>query len=181
MKFSNNMMNCCLLLLLLTTGLKAQQRDSFSSHDPKNPGNMPAMYTPDKNKEIIQRFYKECLNTGNTDILPEFVSGDYTGLYKGKNLYGPAGYAETVKEIFTGFPDIHFTIETLIAEGDRIVIQWTSEGTHRHTAFGIPATGKKVTNKAVTVYKLRDGKIIENQVYPDRLGVLQQIGAIPKL
>ncbi|MGS2764756.1 ester cyclase [Sinomicrobium sp. M5D2P9] len=180
MKFSNNI-SCCLLLLLLTTVLKAQQGNSFSVHNPQNPGNMRVMPTPDKNKEVIERFYKECLNTGNTDILALFVSEDYTGLHKGKKVYGPAGYAETVKEILMGFPDIHFTIEALIAEGDMVVIQWISEGTHRHTAFGTPATGKKVINKAVTVYKLRDGKIMENQVYPDRLGVLQQIGAMPKL
>ncbi|RNL90609.1 ester cyclase [Sinomicrobium pectinilyticum] len=142
---------------------------------------MLTVQTPDKNKETIQRFYKECLNTGNTDILPLFIAGDYTGLYKGKAVHGPAGYAETVREILTGFPDIHFTLQTLIAEGDMVVTQWTSEGTHLHTAFGIPATGKKVINKAVTVYKLRNGKIIENEVYSDRLGVLQQIGAIPKL
>ncbi|MBC9794725.1 ester cyclase [Sinomicrobium weinanense] len=168
------------LILLHTVNLAAQQHENSRMYNPQNPEKMPITQIQ-KNKETIYKLYIDCLNTGNLDILDQIISEDYTTDYKGKKVQGPSGYAETVKGVLQGFPDIKFTIEGMIAENDMISVQWTFEGTHNGSFFGYPASGKKVINRAVAVFRLEDGKIVQNRVYPDRLGILQQIGVIPDL
>jgi steroid delta-isomerase-like uncharacterized protein len=80
----------------------------------------------------------------------------------------------------TGFPDIQFSIEQLIAEADRVAIRWTWQATHTGAFRGIPPTGKHVTNSGIAIYQLADHKIVRNWVETDRLGALQQLGTIPR-
>lgn len=140
---------------------------------------LPAQ-TPEKNKETVRKLYEDCLNTGNLELLNQFISEDYVADIRGKKIRGPSGFTETVREILHGFPDIRFTVEDLIAEGDMVVVKWTSQGTHTGSFMVFPASGKQVANHAVAIYQFRDNKIIQSSVYPDRLGVLQQIGLIPR-
>ncbi len=81
--------------------------------------------------------------------------------------------------VFSSFPDIYYTIDSIVAEGDRVVMQLTSTMTHRGTFQGIPATGKRITNTAVDVFRVANGKITDEWSYPDLLGMMQQLGAIP--
>jgi predicted ester cyclase len=76
-------------------------------------------------------------------------------------------------------PDIHVTIEDMIAEGDRLACRWECSGTHQVDFFGIPATGKKATWTGVTIYRFDSGKIVEAWWAEDALGMLQQLGIIP--
>lgn len=168
------------LVLLYTMNLAAQQGENPKTFNPQNPEKM-TITQPQKNKETIRKLYMDCLNTGDLNVLHQLISEDYIVDYKGRKVQGPSGYAETVKEVLQGFPDIRFTIGGMVAENDMITVQWTSEGTHKGSFFGFPASGKKVINQAVAIYRLRDGKIVHNRVYPDRLGVLQQIGAMSGL
>jgi steroid delta-isomerase-like uncharacterized protein len=79
----------------------------------------------------------------------------------------------------TAFPDLRLDIEHLVAEGDTIVVRFTAHGTHRGELLGILPTGKPVTVAAMELFRLADGKIAEQWVTMDVLGLLQQLGAIP--
>jgi len=81
----------------------------------------------------------------------------------------------------TAFPDVHFTIEDQIAEGDRVVTRWTARGTHQGPLVGIPPTSKQVTMSGIAIYRLVDGKIVEQWGVNDMLGLLQQLGVVPIL
>jgi len=74
--------------------------------------------------------------------------------------------------------DVRFTIEDLIAEGDRVVVRWRWRATHAGTFNGHPATGKAVSNTGTVIYQLAGDKIVRAWLEADRLGVLQQIGAV---
>src|SRR5262249_59014748 len=86
--------------------------------------------TLEKNKQAVRTLYEVCINQDQPARLAEVVSPDYVGP---QGERGPQGYAATVAALRQGFPDIHFTVHDLVAEGDRVVVRWTWEGTHSGT------------------------------------------------
>ena len=80
---------------------------------------------------------------------------------------------------FAAFPDLHSTVEYLIAEGDMVVSRFTMRGTHQGEFIGIPPTGKQVKVTGMVIHRFADGKIVEYWVKWDVLGMMQQLGVIP--
>lgn len=78
-----------------------------------------------------------------------------------------------------GFPDVQWTLEETIVEGDRLAARFTMRGTHHGVFFGVPPSDNKIQVRAMNFYRFADGKIIEEYGQPDLLGLMQQIGAIP--
>jgi predicted ester cyclase len=78
-------------------------------------------------------------------------------------------------------PDMRFTIEELLADGDIVVARFTIHGTHTGAFQGLPTTGAAATASGIAIYRLAGGKIVEQWLEYDRLGMLQQIGVIPAL
>jgi predicted ester cyclase len=146
-----------------------------STATPRN----PAMHA-DTNKQVIHRLYEDCINPGRLELLAELVSDAYVGP---RGERGAAGFATTITGLRAGFPDIHFTIDDLVAEADRVTVRWTWHATHAGTfvspAGRFAATGKPIANTAIAIYQLADHKIVHAWLESDRLGVLQQIGALP--
>jgi steroid delta-isomerase-like uncharacterized protein len=92
-------------------------------------------------------------------------------------LLGPAGYLTIIGMMRAGFPDIQWTLDKMIAEGDKVAARFTMRGTHQGAFFGVPPSGKKIEVKAMNFYRISDGKFVEEHGQPDLLGLLQQIGA----
>lgn len=130
----------------------------------------------EQNKKLVRKLYEECINSGKMEMLADLVATDYSG----DGINGIAGFANNIELLRKGFPDIHFTVEDLIAEGDRVTARWQWKGTHDGIFRVYPATHKQVTNDGIVIYQIRDNKIIHSWLQTDRLGALQQIGAIPK-
>ena len=80
---------------------------------------------------------------------------------------------------FSAFPDLHSTIDQLIAEGDIVAGRMTTTGTHRGEFMGIPPTGKRVTFSEIHIVRIADGKAVEHWGNSDDLGMMQQLGVIP--
>jgi len=78
-----------------------------------------------------------------------------------------------------GLPDVHFTVDDIIAEGDKVAARWTSTGTHKGELMGIPSTGKKVMVTGIVINHFADGKIVDDWESYDILGMMQQLGVIP--
>jgi predicted ester cyclase len=76
-------------------------------------------------------------------------------------------------------PDQHWTVEDQIAEGDKVVVLWTLRGTHAGELMGIPPTGRELTMTGISVFRIAGGKLIEDWVQSDTLGLFQQLGAFP--
>jgi steroid delta-isomerase-like uncharacterized protein len=94
-------------------------------------------------------------------------------------MRGLAGYMNVLGMMRSGFSDIQWSLEEIIAEGDRVAARFTMRGTHDGTFFDVPATGRRIEVRAMSFYRLADGKFVEEYGQPDQLGLLQQIGAIP--
>jgi len=135
----------------------------------------PSTTEPKDNREVVRRLYEECINLGKMELLPELVSDDFVA----DGQVGVSGFANNVAGLRTGFPDIHFTLEDMIAAGDRVVVRWKWRGTHAGPFRGLPASHKPITNTGIVIYQVRDGRVVRAWLETDRLGALQQMGAVP--
>jgi steroid delta-isomerase-like uncharacterized protein len=79
----------------------------------------------------------------------------------------------------SGSPDIQWTLEEMVAEGDRVAARFMMRGTHHGVFFGVPPTGRPINVQAMNFYRFADGQITEERGQPDLLDLLRQIGALP--
>lgn len=134
-----------------------------------------------KNKAIVRRYFDECLNQGKMEVIDRLISLTYVSHY-------PAGYdlgggPEDVKQIVTsvrrGFPDVRFTVEDFISQGQKVVARWTFAGTHDGNFMGVAATGREVAVAGIAVYRIENEKIEEVWLSWDVFGLLKQLGVLP--
>jgi len=136
--------------------------------------------TAETNKIVMSRFL-EFINTASESLAQELISPAAIFHVPGtpEPMRGPAGYLAIIGMMRGGFPDIQWTLEETVAEGDKVAARFTMRGTHRGTFFGVPPTGKMIKVQAMNIYRLSDGQFVEEHGQPDMLGLLQQIGAVP--
>lgn len=115
-----------------------------------------------------------------TDSLfaPNFVQHDPQNPFP---VEGPKGYKQFMQHYLNAFPDLHLTIEAIVADGQMTVTRWTAIGTHRGDLPNVRATGRHVTVTGMTCSRIQNGKIVENWNNWDTLGMLQQLGVVPAL
>ena len=136
--------------------------------------------TPEALKALECRFFDDMLNRGDLsagDDLFAVDSVDYAGFPS--QLPGREGFKQAVVMVHEAFPDIHYTIEDTVAEGDRIATRWTLRGTHRGEFLSIPATGNQVSVEGIHILRVADGLIMECWESWDQLGMLRQLGVLP--
>ena len=95
---------------------------------------------------------------------------------------GPLGFAEHEqfdRMFFGGFPDARFSLDRIIAERDKVSVRFTMRMTHAGEFQGVLPTGRPVTAQGIAIYAIREGKVVEEWVHFDALGLMQQIGALP--
>ena len=131
----------------------------------------------EENKTIVRRFI-EAYNNRNINylnLIDDLVSPDYIDHSNKVNREG-------LKQLFLmglkAFPDWHENIEDIIAEGDKVWVRLSYTGTHRGEFMGISPTGKKIMSKAVDIYRIVDGKLLEYWNVTDNVNIFKQVGAI---
>jgi len=132
------------------------------------------------NKLVMRRFV-EFINTASEKLAKELISPDAVSHVPGQSvpMRGPAGYLAIISMMRGGFPDIQWTMEEIVVEGDTVATRFIMRGTHQGAFFGVPPTGKQIAVQAMNFYYLSGGKVVEEYGQPDLLGLLQQIGAMP--
>ena len=135
------------------------------------------------NKRIVLRFDEEVFEKRNLDIVDELIAEDF--VYHNPALPVPDIPGSTAfRAILTGllkaFPDLRTASDDVIAEGDRVVSRVTFSGTHREEFLGVPATGKSVSWSAIVIFRIAGGKIREEWISADLLGLMRQLGAVPE-
>jgi len=134
------------------------------------------------NKAVVRRLFEEVFGKGKLAVADEIVASDHVdsgpGTLPGLPT-GPEGTKQLITVYRNAFPDIHFTIDEQIAEGDKVVTRWTGHGTNKGELLGMPATGKSSTVSGIAVDRLANGKIAESWGIFDQFGMMQQLGVIP--
>ncbi len=116
----------------------------------------------DQNKVVVRRIYEDMWNKGDDRVAGEiFVQ--------------PEGVQRFMREFLKAFPDLHHTVEELIAEGDRVVARFSAQGTHTGQWKDYLPTGNTIHYTGVTIAQVKGGKIIQHDTWWDRMEVIEQI------
>lgn len=134
------------------------------------------MTTKPTNQQTIRDLYAH-INAGQLDRLAAAVAADYEAPTGER---GPAAFVANIRDLRAGFPDIQFTLDDVLVDADRVAVRWHWAATHDGPFRGIAATHRRVTNSGMAIYQLAAGKITRTWVETDRLGALQQLGALPR-
>ena len=135
----------------------------------------------EQNKMLARHLFEEVWNSKNLSVLDEMVAPNFVFHNSVQTFYGPEGFKQFATTYHTAFPEAHFTIDDVIAEGDTVVLRWTARGTHSGGLLGMAPSGKQVTVSGMTITLLSNGKSVESWGEFDALGMLQQIGVIPMM
>ena len=132
------------------------------------------------NKTVVRQIVDEIWNGKKHDRIDEFYADDFVNIDPSspdvKNL---AQFKEWVAVMNAGFPDEQVTIEDMVAEGDKVVKQWSVKATHTGEFMGIPPTNKKTNMSGITIYRIVDGKVKGCVWSYDTYGFMVQLGVIP--
>ena len=131
------------------------------------------------NKAIARRYVEEVFNQKNLATVDELNTPDFVLHNASTTIQGREPYKQYLSMLFTAFPDMHITIEDMIAEGDIIAERVRVRSTHKGEYMGIPPTGKQATFTAIYIVRFANGKGVEVWANSDDLGAMQQLGVIP--
>ena len=127
----------------------------------------------EENKAIIRRFYKGA-NEHTVDMIDELVAPDFVD-YTNK-IEGLEGLKQFGNMFIKGFPDLHWNIEDIVAEKDKVWVRTTITGTHKGEYRGVEPTGEKISISAVDIWRIADGKIVEAWAVDDLLDFYKKLG-----
>lgn len=136
--------------------------------------------TTAENKTVVRSFVEEVINQGRLEQADVLVADGFVELdpLPGQRQ-GREGLKEVIGAMRAAFPDIHWVLEEMVAEGDMVVSRFVWTGTHCGEFLGIPATGKTVNVKGVVIDRVVDGMMAESRILMDSLGLMQQLGVVP--
>ena len=132
------------------------------------------------NVAVVARFLEEVINQGRLEQANEIVAEDFIELdpLPGQRQ-GREGLKEVIGMLREAFPDMHWVVDEMIAEGEKVVTRFTWTGTQQGTFMGIPATGRSVAVKGVVIDRIIGGMMTDSRILMDTMGMMQQLGAIP--
>ena len=129
----------------------------------------------EENKDIIRKVM-ETVNKRDLALLDELIAPDYVDTTL--QLKGLKGFRQSVTLLYEGFPDIHATIDDIIAEGDKVWDRVTLTATHTGEYRGLAPTGKKIAFKGVRIWRIVNSKVVERESFYDFLDFYKQLGII---
>ena len=133
----------------------------------------------DANKTIVRRLYEEVFEAGRLELADELVDPDARDARDSQDRRGPARVKEVATMLRAAFPDQHWDIRSLVAEGDTVVMRSTYSGTHQGSFAGMPPTGRAFRDvDHAYFFEIRDGKITSYHAIRDDLGMLRQLGVL---
>jgi steroid delta-isomerase-like uncharacterized protein len=132
-------------------------------------------------KAIARRVFEEVFSQGRFDAVDELFAVDYQDHdpVNEQDTYGRDGVREEIAAYRAGIPDLRFTVEDQIAEGDSVVTRWVARGTHDGELLVVAPTGSPIEVHGMTIHRLAGDRIQEGWWNWDVLGLMSQIGAIP--
>lgn len=138
------------------------------------------MASTDNSIALVKRYFNEILNQGKLSVIDEIIAPNF--ILKVPSLHEPfrghEGMKQFIIDLRSAFPDICFTIERHIVEGDKVACRFTSASTHLGTFQGLPPTGNHIEDQGVNIFNINNGKITAVWVNENAFGVMQQLGIL---
>jgi predicted ester cyclase len=130
------------------------------------------------NKGVGRRFFEELVGAGHWALLEALVAPNAVHVASTRWAPGREGFRQHITWFRNAYPDMHVTVDDLIAEGDRVIAFWTMRGTHQGQCFGVQPTGRHVVLNAISTLRVLNGQVCEYEARPDYLGILLQLGSL---
>ncbi|MFN0152354.1 MAG: ester cyclase [bacterium] len=130
------------------------------------------------NARIVREFVEKVYNEGKLELIEKYIAPDFIDSSPGAppDARGPAFVREQAIGTFALFPDLKFKNEDVIAEGDRVVVRWSSTSSFTGTAGGVKGDGRPVTVSGISIMRIADGMIAESWDIVDRMAMFTQMG-----
>ena len=133
------------------------------------------------NKALVRRFVDEVQSGGNIDLIDEICSPEFVNHSPPPGIPADCEGIKILTAMFRGaFPDSYFTVEDMVAEGDKVATRKTFHGTHEGEFMGMPPSGRAVSMGLIDIVRIYDGRVVEHWAMGDSLGLMQQLGVIPR-
>jgi steroid delta-isomerase-like uncharacterized protein len=133
----------------------------------------------EQNRQVVSHFF-EFYNAHNIESIEQLISStNYSFHFPGMPPMDWNGHKQFIDGVISAFPDFRHNIIDVVTEGDKVAVRFNITGTHKGEFQGMPPTGKQVSFEGTEFFTIIDGKIVEEWVIVDMIGLLQQIGAIP--
>src|SRR6476660_5044054 len=133
----------------------------------------------EQNKALAKRAFEELLSKGRFELAEQLYSKDFVNHGVHREITLDEDQA-ALKGWHQAFPDLSIAPDKLIADGDLVAVYWIARGTNTGAGNGLPATGKKVEQSGITIWRIVDGKIKEEWSAFDQLSMMQQLGLLPQ-
>lgn len=135
----------------------------------------------EQNKTVVRRLFDELWNKGNLPVADELIAPSYARHDASTPDVGrgPESEKKRVTLYRNAFPDLRFTIEDIIDEGETVVARWSCRGTHKGELSGIAPMGKQFVISGISIVRFAGGKMVEGYVNWDALGLMKQLGVVP--
>ena len=130
-----------------------------------------------ENTAAARRWF-DAMSRHDLDVVQELFAPGYALHYPGlpEGMGGHDAIRALVGGYYAAFPDLRFTVERTVAEGDLVLVHWTAEGTHRGELLGIAPTGRRAAWTGTSLLRMRDARVVEDWVHPDAIGLFAQLG-----
>src|SRR5215211_210558 len=132
----------------------------------------------EQNKTLARRWFEDLFSRGDLDAADEILSAEFVDHLTHEDERGLEELKHYVTIYRTAFPDIQDTVEEIVAEGDKVVIRWTSRGTNEGEFMGVAPTGRHVTFTGMRLFRIAENKIVESWVNIDERGLQEQLGTV---
>ena len=132
------------------------------------------------NKALVRRFVDEVQSGGNISLIDEICSPEFVNHSAPPGIPADREGIKIITAMFRrAFPDSYFTVEDMVAEGDKVATRKTFHGTHGGEFMGIPPSGRGVSMGLIDIVRISDGRVVDHWSMGDTLGMMQQLGVIP--
>jgi steroid delta-isomerase-like uncharacterized protein len=135
--------------------------------------------SPEQNKQVVRQVFESYNQQDMEKAEKLFSPKQHVFHFPGAPPMDWNSHKQFIVGLSKAFPDLHFKIEDIVAEGDKVAYRLTVSGTHKGEFQGIPPTDKKVSFSSTGISNIVDGKVEEDWVDADTMGLMQQLGAIP--
>lgn len=136
-----------------------------------------------ESKRLVRQVYEDVRSEGNLELVDEILSTNYVGhdpTAQPEEVHGREGFKEQTAGYRGVFPDLRFTIDSLIAEGDEVVARWTARGTHRGSMTGEDPTDNEIEVSGFGSWRIEEGRVAEHWGVFDVMRLLRGIGVLPE-
>jgi steroid delta-isomerase-like uncharacterized protein len=137
-----------------------------------------AAETAEQRKAVARRVFEEIFNQGKFEVADQIYAKDFVNHGVTRDI-GLKEDQEAARGWRSAFPDLKTKVDKLLVDGEFVTVLWSGGGTNSGTGNGLPATGKKLTGRGITIWRISGGKIREEWSEFDQLRILQQLGLMP--